>query len=100
MDQALQGKTGLSAVRVNCRFKTKYPNYRYFSPRQWHTAFTLRFIGEIRSSLFGAVSSHLPSGFPVIDTGIGRLVLETGTDIATSSRLHMKLVSTPGGNSQ
>ena len=44
---------------------------------------------------FGTVSSHLPSGFPVIDTGIGRLVLETATDIATGSRLHMQLVSLP-----
>ena len=44
---------------------------------------------------FGVVSSRLPSGFPVIDTGIGRLVLETAADIATGSRLCMQLVSLP-----
>ena len=46
-------------------------------------------------SFSGKVSSHLPSGFPVIDTPIGRLVLETATHIATGSRLYMELVSLP-----
>ncbi|MDG2032572.1 MAG: hypothetical protein P8J29_01420 [Rhodospirillales bacterium] len=45
--------------------------------------------------LQGTVTSHLPSGFPVTDTPIGRLVLETATHITTSSRLSMEIVSLP-----
>ena len=46
-------------------------------------------------AFLGKVTSHLPSGFPVTDTPIGRLVLETATHIAKGSRLSMEFISHP-----
>ena len=45
--------------------------------------------------IHGTVNSKLPSGFPVVDTMIGRLVLETGTQIPVGSQLSLELLSVP-----
>ena len=47
----------------------------------------------------GTVTSHLPSSFPIADTPIGRLVLETATQIPKGSRLSMEIVSQPRADS-
>ena len=52
-----------------------------------------QFILKPGQAFQGTVTSHLPSGFPITDTPIGRLVLETTTHIAMGSRLSMEISS-------